>query len=88
MTFSKKAQGLPLNTIIIAILGVLVLIIVAGILYVQITKSGKEIKKVTGAECTLPNTVAIIGDCDDVIYGSFSNVKVGQEVCCKPKATQ
>ena len=80
--FSKKAQGLQLNTIIIAILGVIVLLVIVGILYNQVTKTGKEIKNVTGARCP-DDQVKSIGDCDDVIYGSFVNVPLGLKVCCK-----
>jgi len=85
--FSRKAQGLPINTIILLILGVLVLFVVSAIVYVQVTKTGKEIKGVQEANCSAPNTVEPIGTDCDVIYGSFKNVPIGQKVCCKPKTT-
>jgi len=87
MRQARKAQGLPINTIILLILGVLVLLIISAIVYVQINKTGKEIKGVQETNCSAPNTVEPIGTDCDVIYGSFKNVPFGQKICCKPKTT-
>lgn len=84
MKLLRRAQGLPLNTIIIAVLGILVLVIIFMLVQTQVSKTGKGLKNVTESACAPPNSVKTIGDCDDVIYGSFSNVQVGQQVCCKP----
>jgi hypothetical protein len=84
LRFPRRAQGLPLNTIIIAVLGLLVLVIIFMLVQSQVTKTGKGLKNVTESKCDTPNTVVPIGECDNPIYGSFSNVKLGQEVCCKP----
>ena len=80
----KRAQGLPLNTIIIALLGLIVLIILVVMVQTQISKTGKGLKNVSEAACSLPNTVKPIGTDCEIIYGSFANVKTGQEVCCRP----
>jgi hypothetical protein len=79
----KRAQGLPLNTIIIAALGLLVLVIVIVLFQTQITKTGKGLRNVTEATCDAPNTVEPVGTDCDVVYGSFANVRTGQQICCK-----
>lgn len=84
MRKARRAQGLPINVIIILLLGLLVLAIVFVFFQGKITKSGKELKTITESKCETPNTVKPIGECDDIVYGSFTNVKIGQQVCCKP----
>lgn len=44
----KKAQGLPISTIIIAALGILVLVIIAAIFGSQITRFGKSANECPG----------------------------------------
>jgi hypothetical protein len=79
----KRAQGLPLNTIIIAALGLIVLVIIIVLVQTQIQKSGKGVREIQEAKCDSPNTVESLGTDCEVIYGSFANVKTGQQVCCK-----
>lgn len=78
----RKGQGLPLNTIILAALGLIVLVILAMLVQNQITKSGKGIRNVTEATCAPTFEIKNIGDDCDVVYGSFVDVGAGK-ICCK-----
>lgn len=81
LRFSRKAQGLPLNTIIIAALGIIVLFILAIMVQTQLAKRGKELKVITEATCA-PNEVQPLGTECQIIYGSFKDVPSGS-ICCR-----
>lgn len=78
----KRAQGLPLNTIILAALGLIVLVIIAVLVQNQITKSNKGIKQIEENVCAPDNEAKPFGTDCDVIYASFKDLKVG-EICCR-----
>ena len=79
----KRAQGLPLNTIIIAALGLIVLVIIIMVVQTQVTKTTKGIRNASEAKCAPTNEVKPIGTDCEVIYGSFSDVQTGLQICCK-----
>lgn len=80
---NRLGQGLPISTIIIALLGLIVLIILIVLVQTQITKTSKGLKNVSENVCSPPNAIKPMTDCDDIIYGSFTNLQPGQ-VCCRP----
>ncbi|MBI4146511.1 hypothetical protein HY489_04190 [Candidatus Woesearchaeota archaeon] len=78
-----KAQGLPVTMIIIVAIGLIVLVIMGYIVSQKTTQFGKGTKEVAGQECKVPvGTPMLIEDCQDPVYGAFSNVRADQ-VCCK-----
>lgn len=79
---NRLAQGLPISTIILAVLGVLVLIIVGAMIAQRAGWFGKETRAVTEKKCEPNNVVRPIGTDCTVIFGSFSDVGSG-ELCCK-----
>ena len=83
----RKAQGLPLNVIIIAVLGLIVLVILVVLVQRQVTKTSTGLKEVSENVCGPPAKLEKkpIGteDCE-VVYGSFKNLEPG-EICCKKK---
>ncbi len=81
-SFSRKAQGLPITTIIIAALGIIVLVIVAAMLYQRTTVFGKGLRNVSEQVCSPPNVKAPIGTDCETIYGSFKDL-APDELCCK-----
>lgn len=81
----KRAQGLPLNTIILAALGLIVLVIIAVLVQNQIAKSSKGIKGVEENTCAPDNEAKPVGTDCDIIFASFKDLKPG-EICCR-KAT-
>jgi len=80
-----KAQGLPLNIVIIAVIGIIVLVILVAIFNFYSVKFGKETKNITEAVC--PGDVVRIGECDDPVFGKFKDVGPGY-ICCKAKPKQ
>jgi hypothetical protein len=81
----KRAQGLPINTIIIAALALVVLFILIGIVGFRTQKFGKEVSTATGPQnCTAAGgEIKTIAQCDVPLLGNF-NVPAGQ-VCCEKK---
>jgi len=85
----KKAQGLPITTIIIAVLGLVVLIVIMGIFGVRSQKFGKGVSEVAEPVCQA-QYVASMTDCDarggEAQVGSFvkeDKSRLGfTEVCC------
>jgi hypothetical protein len=80
----KRAQGLPINTIIIAALALIVLFILIGIVGFRTQKFGKEVSTVTqGETCAHP---CHITKCDDALVGNFvksdGSKLAFNEVCC------
>jgi hypothetical protein len=82
LCFSRRAQGLPLNTIILAALGLIVLVIIAFLVQNQITKSSKGIKQIEENMCEPDNEIKPIGTDCDIIYASFKDLKTGF-ICCR-----
>ncbi|MBW2970041.1 hypothetical protein KY319_02865 [Candidatus Woesearchaeota archaeon] len=78
---NKRAQGLPITTIIIAVIGLIVLVILVVLVQQQVTKTGKGLRNVSESNC--PGEVAPIGTDCDIIYGSYSDAPAGQKICCK-----
>jgi len=78
----KQGQGLPLNTIILAALGLIVLVIIAFLVQNQITKSSKGIKQIAENTCEPDNEIKPIGTDCDIIYASFKDLKPGF-ICCR-----
>ncbi len=76
---SRRAQGLPITTIIIAAIGIIVLVILIVIVQQRTTMFGTGLKETTG---NCPGEKGTIGDDCDVIYGSFKDIQAG-EICCK-----
>ena len=85
---NRLGQGLPISTIVIALLGLIVLVILVVLVQTQVAKTGKGLRNVSEAQCAAPNYVDTVGAADcDVIYGSFSNVQTGLQVCCRGPKT-
>lgn len=81
---NRLGQGLPLNTIIIAALGLIVLVIIIFLVQQQITKSSRGIANVTENTCEPENERKPVGTDCDVIYASFKDLRPG-EICCRKK---
>lgn len=79
---NKRAQGLPINTIILIALGLIVLVVVSMLVYNQVTKGGQGLRNITEQTCAPTHEIKNIGDDCDVVYGSFKDVGAGQ-LCCR-----
>jgi len=82
---NKKAQGLSLSTIVIAVVVLIVLIVIVGIFTGYF---GKFVPSLIGAgEQTCPEE-QIKDECDEVlekrVYGNFGDNVPSDKVCCKP----
>jgi hypothetical protein len=84
----KKAQSISINTIIVAAIALIVLVIIIAIFTGRMGSWGLGLDQITKQECKTPNTVETSQDCpsDRVIFGKYTNVNSG-EVCCKPVTT-
>ena len=82
----RKGQGLPVNVIILILLGLIILVIVIALLTQRTTLFGKGLKNVSEQECKPPvgEKKPIGYEPCEIIYGSFTNVKPN-EVCCRIK---
>jgi hypothetical protein len=85
----KKAQGMPLNVIIIAILCLVVLVILIWMTTGKIQSFGKGINETTKVEICPSAQIKSIAQCDNPLVGTFvknaQNEKLGySEVCCSP----
>jgi hypothetical protein len=81
----KKAQGISINTIIIAAIALLFLIILIAVFTGRIGNWGRGLDETSNAKCPgAPDTIVSAQDCSviNTIYGKFEGVKSGQ-VCCK-----
>ena len=84
---SKKAQGLTLNTVIVAILVLIVLVVLVVILVTQvnITRTGINETQSSFAKCKAPGLgreCVPMGTCNGVEFdGKFSDCNIA-EVCC------
>ncbi len=77
-----KAQGLPISTIIIAIIGLIVLVILIVVVQQQISKTGKGLREVEETKCEPENQIEPVGADCEVIYAKFQDVRPGQ-ICCR-----
>jgi len=83
LSFSRKGQGLQINTIILIVLGLLVLAILIVYVQTQVVKGGKGLKAVTENTCTAPDyQKASTGAECEIVYAVFKDLKPG-EICCK-----
>ena len=83
----KRAQGLPINTIIIAALALVVLVILIGIVGFRTQKFGKGVSETTeGTTCaSAGGSVRTYAQCNVPLIGTFSDVPPGS-VCCQTPA--
>lgn len=79
---NRLGQGLPISTIIIALLGLIVLVILIVLVQTQITKTSKGLKNVSENVCAPANDKKPIGTDCDIIYASFTDLQPGQ-ICCR-----
>ena len=73
-TLQKKGQGLPLNTVIIAILVLLVLVILAIVLYSSVYSAKEDVNKTKEGftkKCAAPGTGRSCSDtpCSGITWG-------------------
>ena len=78
----KQGQGLQLNTIIIAALGLIVLIILIVLVQQRTTLFSKGVKQAGEGTCAPDNEKKPVGSDCDVIYAHFTDLNPG-EICCK-----
>ena len=80
----KKAQGLPITVIIIAILGLVVLFVLLGIFGFRAQKFGKEVSSVSEEKTCADSGGELkpIMNCNVPLLGKFSDVTAGI-VCCE-----
>ena len=80
----KKAQGISINTIIIAAIALIVLIILIAVFTGRLGIWGRGMDDTSNPECSDPNHIVSTQDCPltQTIYGKFKGVESGQ-VCCK-----
>ncbi len=82
----RRGQGLPLNTVILAILVLLVLVIVGAIFGRQLGLFGQETRTATGEEkeCTTPR--AVVDNCPPGTVESYDRYKglTLTQKCCIP----
>lgn len=78
-----RGQGLPISTIIIAVIGLLVLIIMGVLVTQKVGVFGKGTREQTDQKCEgAVGTPAPIGECQSPVYGTFTNLRADQ-ICCK-----
>ncbi len=87
-----RGQGLPLNVIIIAILGIIALVVLVAIFTGQTAKFGKETRALTESYCAPDSGEGIgkkelVGECAEPIYGKFKDITPGY-ICCKKTVTK
>ncbi len=89
----KKAQGLQISTIILAVLGLIVLVILIGLLSGKINLFSKNLRDATDQKCVdlaksdTKNKYVVddAGTCKNPVFGNFVDVPTGM-VCCKSDA--
>lgn len=90
MKLTKKAQGLPLNTIIIAAIALIVLVVMVAIFSGRIAIFSEEVEE-TGTECTdYPGAQwkNSCGEGEKRIYVVTDADEHPGQVCCQPEETQ
>ena len=85
--FRTRAQGISINTIIIAALALIVLVVLIAIFTGRLGIWGQELDKQQNKKCVsdIQGTVTLAQDCvppKQIVFGKFSDVSSGQ-VCCK-----
>lgn len=82
----RKAQGLPISTMILILLGLIVLVIVIAMVVQKVKSAGKGIREIEETECKPPlgNARPIGYPGCDIIYGSFKGLDTNM-VCCRIK---
>ena len=83
----NKGQGLPISTIILAIIGLLVLVIMGGLVYNKTSLFGEGTREISTRSCDPPNEIKPIGTNCQVIYEMFENVG-SNEICCKAESVK
>ncbi len=81
----KKAQGISINTIIIAAIALIVLVVLIAIFTGRIGIWGQGIDDATNPTCENDDRESKLAqDCDvlDTVFGKFNDVESGY-VCCK-----
>jgi hypothetical protein len=81
----KKAQGISINTIIIAAIALIVLVVLIAVFTGRIGIWGQNLDDTTNPECKNDEReVKLSSACPitDAVLGKFSDVETG-EVCCK-----
>lgn len=79
-----RAQGLSLNTIVLAALAIIVLIILSVMITQRANLFGTSMRNVSEQRCSDVGVVKQIGERCDVIYGSFTEISAN-EICCKER---
>ena len=82
MLRSDVGQGLPVSTIIIAILGLIVLLIVGAMVANKAGLFGTGTREASEQTCSPPNEKVTLGTNCQVIYGRFTDLGP-DEICCK-----
>jgi hypothetical protein len=82
----KRAQGLPVNLIILILIGLIILAVLVAVVVQKVQSSGKSLKEIEEAECKPPlgNPMPIGSPDCEIIYGNFKNLGI-DEVCCRIK---
>jgi len=78
----KRAQGLQISTIILAVLGLIVLVLLLAIVYQRTNLFTKELRNVSENTCAPQNEVRPVGTSCDAVYAQFKDVGADQ-VCCR-----
>ncbi len=82
----KKAQGLPITVIIIAILALVVLFVLIGIFGFRAQKFGKEVGEVSAGTVCDASNICDVYECEEVLVGNFvdknGNKLPFNKVCC------
>ncbi len=91
MKKSKKAQGLPITTIVIAALGLLILVLLMWISGGKLQQFGKGVREETGVKAC-PGAISAEYECDRPYLGMYADNRTGQmdripdgEICCYEK---
>lgn len=77
-----KAQGLPLNTIVLAALALIVLVVLAVMITQRANIFGTGMRNATEQKCSDVGVNKTIGERCNVIYGSFTDLGPN-EICCR-----
>ncbi len=80
----KKAQGLPLNMIILAVIGIIVLVIIIVLVQQKTSGFSKGLKNASESTCMPRNEIKSVGTDCDILFGQFTDLKAGDICCRKP----
>jgi len=82
---SRLGQGLSINTIIIAALGIIALVILVVILQQRTALFGTGLREVGKSTCEPVGEPKPIGTDCPVIYGTFTDIE-SYQICCRKEA--